>query len=65
MRNGAGFAAISADCANFRVLGEAEEIMEDFVSAWRSGVRQGLFAAPMGQTDVTRSPTPRFDLPEI
>jgi Domain of unknown function (DUF4070)/Radical SAM superfamily/B12 binding domain len=48
--------------ANFRVLGEAEEIMEDFVAAWRSGAEQGFFQAPMGQTDVTRSPTPRFDL---
>jgi radical SAM superfamily enzyme YgiQ (UPF0313 family) len=48
--------------ANFRVLGEAEEIMEDFVAAWRSGAEKGVFQAPMGQTDVTRSPTPRFDL---
>src|SRR5271166_5280010 len=48
--------------ANFRVLGEAEEIMEDFIAAWRSGAEQGVFQAPMGQTDVTRSPTPRFDL---
>jgi hypothetical protein len=48
--------------ANFRVLGEAEEIMDDFVAAWRSGVREGEFIAPMGQTDVTKSPTPRFDL---
>jgi hypothetical protein len=48
--------------ANFRVLGEAEEIMEDFVAAWRSGAEHGFFQAPMGQTDVTKSPTPRFDL---
>jgi radical SAM superfamily enzyme YgiQ (UPF0313 family) len=48
--------------ANFRVLGEAEEIMDDFVTAWRSGARDGEFTAPMGQTDVTKSPVPRFDL---
>jgi radical SAM superfamily enzyme YgiQ (UPF0313 family) len=48
--------------ANFRVLGEAEEIMEDFVAAWRRGAEHGFFQAPMGQTDVTKSPTPRFDL---
>jgi hypothetical protein len=48
--------------ANFRVLGEAEEIMEDFVAAWQSGAEQGVFRAPMGQTDVTKSPVPRFDL---
>jgi radical SAM superfamily enzyme YgiQ (UPF0313 family) len=48
--------------ANFRVLGEAEEIMDDFIAAWQSGAEQGFFQAPMGQTDVTKSPTPRFDL---
>ncbi|GBR11367.1 methyltransferase [Acetobacter oeni LMG 21952] len=48
--------------ANFQVLGEAEEIMGDFVSVWRSGARQGVFEAPMGKTDVTKSPLPRFDL---
>ncbi|MCX2561659.1 B12-binding domain-containing radical SAM protein [Acetobacter farinalis] len=48
--------------ANFQVLGEAEEIMQDFVTAWEKGERQGVFEAPMGKTDVTKSPLPRFDL---
>lgn len=48
--------------ANFQVLGEAEEIMGDFIAAWRKGDRQGIFEAPMGKTDVTKSPLPRFDL---
>ncbi|MFW7269598.1 B12-binding domain-containing radical SAM protein [Gluconacetobacter sp. Hr-1-5] len=48
--------------ANFQVLGEAEEIMEHFITAWRRGDRQGVFEAPMGKTDVTKSPVPRFDL---
>ncbi|NVN38939.1 cobalamin-dependent protein, partial [Komagataeibacter swingsii] len=48
--------------ANFQVLGEAEEIMVDFIAAWRRGDRQGVFEAPMGKTDVTKSPLPRFDL---
>lgn len=48
--------------ANFQVLGEAEEIMVDFISAWRNGAREGVFEAPMGKTDVTKSPLPRFDL---
>ncbi|EGG78477.1 B12-binding domain-containing radical SAM protein (plasmid) [Komagataeibacter nataicola] len=48
--------------ANFQVLGEAEEIMDDFIAVWHSGVRQGMFEAPMGKTDVTKSPLPRFDL---
>lgn len=48
--------------ANFQVLGEAEEIMADFIAAWRRGERHGVFEAPMGKTDVTKSPLPRFDL---
>ncbi|WP_291363439.1 B12-binding domain-containing radical SAM protein [Acetobacter sp. UBA5411] len=48
--------------ANFQVLGEAEEIMADFIMAWRNGLRRGVFKAPMGKTDVTLSPLPRFDL---
>ncbi|MGH6743074.1 MAG: radical SAM protein, partial [Bradyrhizobium sp.] len=48
--------------ADFRVLGEAESVMDDFVAAWRSGERHGTFEAPMGETDVTTSPVPRFDL---
>ncbi|MGO4668140.1 B12-binding domain-containing radical SAM protein [Bosea sp. 2RAB26] len=50
------------EAADFLVLGEAEEIMAGFVSAWRSGARTGVFRSEMGKTDVTRSPTPRFDL---
>lgn len=50
------------NAANFQVLGEAEEIMENFITAWRNGDRQGVFEAPMGKTDVTKSPVPRFDL---
>ncbi|WP_185368894.1 B12-binding domain-containing radical SAM protein [Acetobacter pasteurianus] len=48
--------------ANFQVLGEAEEIMIDFITAWRRGDTHGVFKAPMGKTDVTKSPLPRFDL---
>ena len=48
--------------ANFQVLGEAEEIMDDFVAAWRGGATQGVFEAPTGQTNITKSPIPRFDL---
>jgi hypothetical protein len=48
--------------ANFQVLGEAEEIMDDFLAAWENGDTQGVFEAPMGQTDITKSPIPRFDL---
>jgi hypothetical protein len=50
------------NAANFQVLGEAEEVMGDFLAAWRNGATQGIFEAQMGQTDITRSPTPRFDL---
>ena len=47
--------------ADFRVLGEAEELMGDFVSAWRAGDTRGVFAAA-SFPDLTRSPLPRFDL---
>lgn len=47
--------------AEFRVLGEAEEIMADFVAAWRRGDTRGQFTAT-GFPDLRISPTPRFDL---
>jgi len=48
--------------ANFRVLGEAEGVINDFVAAWEAGTREGLFEAEKFTVDVTRSPIPRFDL---
>ncbi len=47
--------------AEFRVIGEAEEIMADLVSAWRAGSAGGEFRAD-GFPDITKSPVPRFDL---
>src|SRR5574340_680103 len=32
--------------AEFRVLGEAEEILAEFLAAWRDGAAGGLFVAP-------------------
>src|SRR5581483_11455773 len=48
--------------ADFRVLGEAEGVIGDFVAAWDRGERRGDFTAPKFQVDVTKTPTPRFDL---
>ena len=48
--------------ADFRVLGEAEGIINDFVAAWLAGTREGLFEAEKFTVDVTKSPIPRFDL---
>jgi radical SAM superfamily enzyme YgiQ (UPF0313 family) len=48
--------------ANFRVLGEAEGIIDKFVEAWEAGAREGLFEAEKFQVDVTKTPIPRFDL---
>jgi radical SAM superfamily enzyme YgiQ (UPF0313 family) len=48
--------------ADFRVLGEAEDILEEFIAAWEAGARAGVFQAPKFQADVTKSPIPRFDL---
>jgi len=48
--------------ANFRVLGEAEGIIDKFLEAWEAGAREGLFEAEKFQVDVTKTPIPRFDL---
>jgi radical SAM superfamily enzyme YgiQ (UPF0313 family) len=48
--------------ADFRVLGEAEGVIHEFIAAWDAGVRQGDFEAPKFTADVTRTPVPRFDL---
>jgi radical SAM superfamily enzyme YgiQ (UPF0313 family) len=48
--------------ANFRVLGEAEGIIDKFVAAWEAGEREGTFEAEKFKIDVTKSPIPRFDL---
>ncbi len=48
--------------ADFRVLGEAEGILDQFVAAWTGGAKSGFFEAEKFKADVTTSPTPRFDL---
>jgi radical SAM superfamily enzyme YgiQ (UPF0313 family) len=48
--------------ADFRVLGEAEGILDKFVGAWEAGQRAGVFEAEKFTADVTKSPTPRYDL---
>jgi radical SAM superfamily enzyme YgiQ (UPF0313 family) len=48
--------------ADFRVLGEAEGVIDEFIAAWDAGKRAGTFSAPKFQVDVTTSPMPRFDL---
>src|SRR3974390_369251 len=48
--------------ANFRVLGEAEGVIDDFIIAWETGKREGLFEGEKFTVDVTKSPIPRFDL---
>jgi radical SAM superfamily enzyme YgiQ (UPF0313 family) len=53
--------------AEFRVLGEAENVIHAFIEAWEAGRREGLFefAGEKFQVDVTRSPVPRFDLLQL
>ena len=48
--------------ADFRILGEAEQIIGEFVEAWEAGARHGQFEAEKFAVDVTKSPIPRFDL---
>ena len=50
------------DTADFRVLGEAEGIIDAFIAAWRAGTRSGTFEGVKFKADVTKSPVPRFDL---
>ena len=50
------------EAADFRVLGEAEGVIDAFVAAWESGTREGLFEVEKFTVDVTRSPTPLFSL---
>ena len=47
--------------ADFQVVGEAEEVMAEFLRAWSSGARRGRFVA-RDFPDITRSPVPRFEL---
>lgn len=47
--------------AEFRVLGEAEGILAEFIAAWSGGVKRGVFTAP-AFPDMKTSPSPRFDL---
>ncbi|MEA2985492.1 MAG: hypothetical protein QOD94_1746, partial [Alphaproteobacteria bacterium] len=48
--------------ADFQILGEAESSIHEFIAAWESGQRQGVFEGPKFQADVTSTPIPRFDL---
>ena len=48
--------------ADFQVIGEAEKVIEQFIAAWESGERKGVFVAEKFKIDVTLSPMPRYDL---
>jgi radical SAM superfamily enzyme YgiQ (UPF0313 family) len=48
--------------ANFRVVGEAEGVIDKFIDAVDNGSNEGLFVAPKFEIDVTKTPKPRFDL---
>jgi radical SAM superfamily enzyme YgiQ (UPF0313 family) len=48
--------------ADFRVLGEAEGIIDEFIAAWKAGDRRGTFEAEKFKADVTKTPIPRYDL---
>ncbi len=51
--------------ANFRIVGEAEGCIADFIAAWRRGEREGEFRAPLYSIDITKTPAPRFDLLDL
>jgi len=47
--------------AEFRILGEAEDVLPEFLSAWDAGQRSGSFTATEFP-NITNRPVPRFDL---
>ncbi|MDF2235860.1 B12-binding domain-containing radical SAM protein [Albimonas sp. CAU 1670] len=51
--------------ADFRIVGEAEGAMAEFIAAWERGERQGLIRAPLHTVDVETSPLPRYDLLDL
>jgi radical SAM superfamily enzyme YgiQ (UPF0313 family) len=50
------------DSADFRVLGEAEGVIDAFITAYEAGEKTGRFEVEKFTVDVTKSPIPRFDL---
>ncbi len=48
--------------ADFKVLGEAEGLMDRFVADWRAGARTGTYEGVRFKADVTAAPIPRWDL---
>ncbi len=48
--------------ADFRVIGEAEGVIDEFIAAWEAGQRTGVLEAEKFAIDVTKTPMPRFDL---
>ena len=53
---------MSTRAADFRVLGEAEGVIDAFVAAWEAGAREGVFEVEKFTVDVTKSPIPLFAL---
>ena len=49
------------ETADYRVLDEGEITIPSFVADWRKGVPGGLYRSSQ-KPDMTKSPTPRFDL---
>ncbi len=50
------------ESANFRVLGEAEGVIDGFITAVDSDATKACSWRPKFQADVTKTPKPRFDL---
>ena len=44
------------------MLGEAEDVINDFFAAWQRGRAFGVYHGEKFQVDVTKTPMPRFDL---
>ena len=51
--------------ADFRVLGEAENVLAEFLDAWKAGERAGTFEGVKFKADVTTAALPRWDLIDL
>src|SRR5471030_991070 len=50
------------ESADYRVLGEAEGVIDQFITAWNAGEKSGTYEVEKFTVDVTKSPIPRFSL---
>ncbi len=51
--------------ANFQVLGEVEDVIDDFIAAWEGGAREGVFTGQEIRDRCAQDPDPALRSPEV